>query len=130
MLQKTILVISLLSFMGCSTQDDFIESSKDVNQFEISHINGKDTKSIYIYSGIPEYDIVDFKICDSLFFTKLCYECDTVISTILIGDVSFYLESNLSERIHISTQFSGTYWNITPKALGLVPITFDAQIIE
>lgn len=112
------LIILLLLFISCTSSEE-------------DNIVIKEKKPIYIYSGIPGYDITDFRVGDSLLFSRLCYGVDTVIGLDFTGEISFYLESESGERIQIAKDFSDSnYWNISPKALDLYPITFDATVIE
>lgn len=111
------LIILLLLFISCE-EDNIV-------------VKEKEYRPIYIYSGIPGYDITDFRVGDSLLFSRLCYGVDTVIGLDFTGEISFYLESESGERIQIAKDFSDSnYWNISPKALDLRPITFDATVIE
>ena len=112
------LIILLLLFISCEEDNNIV-------------VKEKEYRPIYIYSGIPGYDITDFRVGDSLLFSRLCYGVDTVIGLDFTGEISFYLESESGERIQITKDFSDSnYWNISPKALDLRPITFDATIIE
>ena len=111
------LIILLLLFISCE-EDNIV-------------VKEKEKRPIYIYSGIPGYDITDFRVGDSLLFSRLCYGVDTVIGLDFTGEISFYLESESGERIQIAKDFSDSnYWNISPEALDLRPITFDATVIE
>lgn len=112
--------MSIVIVFSCTNRyDEIIEytNTKEENM----KLEYDSSRIIYIHSGVPGYDVVDFKISDSMIFAKLPYECDTtaVLNTNLTGVSSFYLQSYSLERIFINKYFSGNYWNITPKSLGL-----------
>jgi hypothetical protein len=115
-----IILLLLFIFISCtSSEEDNIV------------VKEREKRPIYIYSGIPGYNITNFRVGDSLLFSRLCYGADTVIGLDFTGEISFYLESESGERIQITKDFSDSnYWNISPKALDLYPITFDATVIE